>query len=348
MINRQGVSSSDMANVESIRPQVRFLILPLPDFSMLPLGGFLDKLRFSADDADFSRQRYCTWTILGLKPGVVTSSSGAAMVVDACPDDISLSEYDYLVVFGSRTARKSMELADSYKTLLKKCVTAGVSLVAIDNGSFLLAACNLLTNHKVTIHWRHEQEFRVAFPRIQLAMDQLYCISGQYITCAGGNAAIELAVALLSRHCGRTRALKGLADMLVDDVREQDHQLLSQDQDATTERHLRRGISLMRRYLADRKTIDDIAAILGVSRRHLDRLFKQTYLQSAHQYWSEMRLQHAYWRLLNSDDSLSQIADEIAAQDASYLCKIVRKRFRASPHTLRRQSRNKDIADTTV
>lgn len=40
-------------------PDLRFLLLPLPEFALLPFGGFLDKLRFSADDEDYSRQRYC-------------------------------------------------------------------------------------------------------------------------------------------------------------------------------------------------------------------------------------------------------------------------------------------------
>lgn len=38
-------------------PDVRFLLLPLPEFTLLPFGAFVDKLRFSGDEADFSRQR---------------------------------------------------------------------------------------------------------------------------------------------------------------------------------------------------------------------------------------------------------------------------------------------------
>ncbi len=41
-----------------------FLLLPLPGFSLLALGGFVDKLRFSADEEDHSQQRYCLWRLL--------------------------------------------------------------------------------------------------------------------------------------------------------------------------------------------------------------------------------------------------------------------------------------------
>ncbi len=318
-------------------PDVRFLLLPLPEFSMLPFGGFLDKLRFSADEADYSQQRHCTWRVLGLKAGSITSSSDIAVEVQISAEEVQLSDYDYLVVFGSRTACRTLEATEGYTELLRKAAAQGLTLVSIDNACFLLAACGLLEGHKVALHWRHEQEFRTFFPGIELCSEQLYCFDGKRITCGGGSAAIDLAVELLARHCGRTRALKGLADMLVDEARGQRHHLRSLDEDASRERHAGRAISLMRNLLAEKKTTDEIAAMVGISRRQLDRLFKSRFGQTAHGYWAEMRLQHVRWRLINSSHSLSVLADEVGIQDVSYLCKVIRKRFGLSPEALRKQ-----------
>ncbi|MEH6651632.1 MAG: helix-turn-helix domain-containing protein [Motiliproteus sp.] len=318
-------------------PDVRFLLLPLPEFSMLPFGGFVDKLRFSADEADDSQQRHCSWRVLGLKPGVITSSSGIAINVQVTTEEIQLSGYDYIVVFGSRTARRNLDVAESYSGFLLKAAAQDLTVVSIDNACFLLAACGLLTGRKVALHWRHELEFRTAFPKIEIRNEQLYCFDGKRVTCGGGSAAIDLAVELLARHCGRTRALKGLADMLVDEARGQQHHLKSLDEEASQERHIGRSISLMRNLLAEKKTTGEIAALIGISRRQLDRLFKNRFGQTAHSYWAEMRLQHVRWRLINSAHSLAILADEIGIQDTSYLCKIVRKRFGHSPETLRKQ-----------
>jgi len=316
---------------------VSFLLLPLPEFTMLPFGGFVDKLRFSADEADYSRQRYCNWQVLGLDAGTVTSSSGIAIDVQVTADRVQLSEYDYLVVFGSRTARGNLAVTEAYAGLLRKAVAQGLTLVSVDNACFLLAACGLLTGHKVALHWRHEQEFRTIFPRIEVRSAQLYCLDGKRVTCGGGSAAIDLAVELLARHCGRTRALKGLADMLVDETRGQLHQLKSLDEEVVLDRHIGRAISLMRNLMAEQKTTDEIAALMGIGRRQLDRLFKSHYNQTAHCYWTEMRLQHVHWRLINSNHSLAILADEIGVGDVSYLCKLVRKRFGQSPGELRNQ-----------
>lgn len=320
----------------TVTPDASFLLLPLPEFQMLPFGGFLDKLRFSADDNDDSRQHYCTWKTIGLTTDSVVSSSGVAIEIYATPAQIRLFEYDYLVVFGSRTARRNLELAPAYAGLLRQAANLGVTLVCIDNACFLLAACGLLADHKVVVHWRHTAEFRTAFPRIEIRTDQIYCFDKTRISCAGGSAAIDLAVELLALRCGRSRALKGLADMLVDDVRSQLHVPKSVNEEAGTVRHVGRAISLMRNLLADKTTTDEIAALIGIGRRQLDRLFKENLRSTAHEYWTEMRLQHIRWRLLNSNLNLTSLAEEIGIQDASYLCKIFCRRFGENPEAMRK------------
>ena len=128
-------------------PDLRLLILPLPEFALLPFGAFLDKLRFSADDEDYSRQRYCRWTVLGLDREPVVSSSAAIVQVEATPAQIRWGDYDHLVLFGGRNASATAALAPRYKALLKQASKAGVKLVCVDNAAFLLAACGLLERH---------------------------------------------------------------------------------------------------------------------------------------------------------------------------------------------------------
>lgn len=321
-------------------PDVRFLLLPLPEFNMLPFGGFLDKLRFSADEEDHSRQRYCMWEIVGVDKEHITSSSGVPVAVQRTIVDIDLASYNYLVVFGGRSARSSQQLIDLYGGVLRQAAAKGVTLVSIDNACFLFAAAGLLHGYSVAVHWRHVQEFRTAFPRIDIRTEQLYCIDGKRISCAGGSAAVDLAVELVARHCGRTKALKGLADMLVDEARGQLHQLKSLNEDIRANnaagRHVGRAIGLMRQLLAEQKTVDELAGMQGISRRQLDRLFKEHLGQTAREYWAEMRLKHVHWRVINSDHSLQYLADEVGIQDVSYLCKVFRKRFGVSPNTLRK------------
>ncbi|HGM5580599.1 TPA: GlxA family transcriptional regulator [Pseudomonas putida] len=319
-----------------MQPDLRLLILPLPEFALLPFAGFLDKLRFSADDEDYSRQRYCSWRVLGLSAEPVTSSSGAVVQVEEPVHSVELAGYDYLVLFGGRNATATAALAPSYQALLQRAVRAGIKLVAIDNAVFLLAACGLLDGHQVVVHWRHEVEFRTAFPRVRVQSEQLYCFDGARISCAGGTAAIDLAVELLARASGRARALKGLADMLVDETRDSRHALRSLELGAGQGRQVQRATALMRHHLASGLSVEQLAAQLGISRRQLDRQFLAEHGVSARAWWLEMRLQHARWRLLNSAHGLAQIAEEVGLVDASHLGKRMRRRFGCTAMALRK------------
>lgn len=320
-------------------PDVRFLLLPLPEFTLLPFGAFVDKLRFSGDEADFSQQRHCTWDVLGIEQGEIFSSSGVAIRIQCTKDQVRLADFDYLVVFGGRTARGSQSLAARYGGLLHEAAAQGVTLVSIDNACFLMAEAGLLNGYRVALHWRHLQEFRTDYPHIDVREEQLYCLDGRRVSCTGGMAAIDLAVELLARHVGRTQALKGLPDMMVDGIRPPSYQLASLDEEIFSGRHIGRAIGLMRSRLSARTTIEEIAAQIGLGRRQLDRLFRSNLGQTAHEYCQELRLQHVRWRLLNSDHRLATLADEVGFQDASHLCKVFRKLFGESPEGLRKSHR---------
>jgi len=340
---RPGRAVLPPAQAKPIAPDVRLLILPLPDFALLPFGGFLDKLRFSADDEDYSRQRYCRWDIVGLKAGTVTSNSGVEISIQLTPQQVRWSEYDYLVVFGGRSATDTRRRARAYAPLVKGAVRHGLTLLSMDNGCFLLAELGLLDGHKVALHPRHALEFEAAFPRIPIKTEQLYLFDGKRITCAGGSAAIDVAVELLVQHCGRARALKGLADMLVDEPRASRHLLRSQSAEPQVGRYLGRAIGLMRKRLASTCSVADIASSVGISRRQLDRRFLQQFEQTAQAYWQEMRLQHLRWRLLNADSSLAALADEIGVRDASYAGKLFRRRFGMSTGDFRKEAERQRV-----
>ncbi len=314
---------------------VSFLLIPLENFNMLPFGAFLDKLRFSADDADNSQQRYCTWQLLSHSKGLVVSSSGIPIMAELTPDEIELKDIDYVVLFGSRTASESQKQATYYRSLLRKAVSSGVTLVSIDNACFTLAELGLLNRHQVVVHWRHHNEFKAMYPKVVVRDEQLYHFDQKLISCTGGSATIDLLVAILQRHVGQIRAEKGLADMLVDESRSDRHRIKSSQQGYYRNRHIDRAISLMQEYLALTITVDQIANLIGISRRQLDRLFQQQFNVSAHQYWNELRLQHIQWRLKHSSHSLIQLADEVGVSDTSYLCKMFRKRFGMTPNQCR-------------
>ena len=316
----------------SAQRQVKFVILLMPGFSLLSLGGFLDKLRFSGDDEDYSRQVICHWTLMSLSHGPLAASCGALLLPDSNVDILLLSEErcDYFVIFGGNIPSTVLAEATRYQPLLRSIRNKNIPLVSIDNAAFLLAACGL-AGQKILVHWRHYNEFTEAFPQITPVTDQNVLQQRQVYSCPGGNATIELATLLLEKILGSSRAYKGLSDMLVAGFSPPAaagwHSADLQNSTAP----VRAAIIIMRKNISGHLSAEEIARHSGLSRRQLDRCLISETGFTSRQLYSEMKLDYACWLMLRTSRSLQQIAAECGFTDASHFSRHFKRRTGISP-----------------
>ncbi len=320
-------------------PDLSIGILLAPEFSALPLAGFLDTIRHAADENDRSRQIYCAWKILSHNLEPIRCSAGVALLPDT-EIDFDNIPFDYIAIHGGRLEGLS-GIPVAYLMYLRRAALAGIPLIGLDSGSFILAQAGLLNNHSACVHWRHRADFLRWYPQCRAVTGQLFMIDGARITCPGGTAAIDLAVELITRHCGETRALKGMADLLVDEPRGAHHEVRSyvQGHDSDTDPRVQRAVAAMRTRLGHPVPISNLANECGTSERQLHRLFHQHYGLAPASYWRKMRIQHAAWRLIHSHHSLEQIADECGFSDAPHLSTSFHRAFGKTPRQYRIGSR---------
>ncbi|MGB0867867.1 MAG: GlxA family transcriptional regulator, partial [Granulosicoccaceae bacterium] len=214
----------------------------------------------------------------------------------------------------------------------------GLPLVGLDSGTFAIAQAGLMEGYRAVVHWRHLGEYVSRFPNSPAVNDQLWLVDRDRVSCPGGAAAIELAVALLTRHCGRHRALKGMADLQVEGPRAQAN--LSHDLGVEDTR-LNRAIELMQGTLAQPITCAKLAQKVGLSVRQLDRLFQNHFNQTARSYYMQIRCQQARWLVEHSNKSFGLIADQTGFCDSAHLLRNFRAQFGETPGSLRRQAQHK-------
>jgi len=317
-------------------PDVRFAIALAPLFTLLPFAGFLDTVRHAADEADRSRQRYCRWLVVAETMDPVASSCGSQVVPDATLVALRASDIDYLLVHAGLIAGLELVTPGFYE-FLRRMDTAGVTLVGLDTGTFLLAGAGLMNGRSCAVHWRHREQFARTFPHVRAVTNELYLLDGNRITCPGGTSAIDLAVELLTLHCGRARALKGLADLHVDEQRGMHHVLRSFQEihTADLDPRLARAVSFMQENLATSHPLAVLGKTVGVSTRQLTRLFRDRFDLSPAEYWRERRLQHARWRIVNTSRPLSAIAHECGFTDNAHLTRWFKRRFGDTPSRYR-------------
>ena len=86
-------------------------------------------------------------------------------------------------------------------------------------------------------------------------------------------------------------------------------------------------------------TVDELAALRGVSKYHFCRIFKYVTGMSTMQYITEYRLKIAEAMLLNSDKNVSEVALQCGFEDESYFCRCYKKHFKHSPGKYRQRAK---------
>lgn len=325
-----------------ITPDIRVAFVLCPEFTILPFAGFIDALRHAADEADWSRQIYCSWSCLGADLEPVRSSCG----IEVRPWERfgDPTSFDYVVVVGGLLSgfhRYPPEIFD----YLRLAAARDVPLVGLCTGSFVLAEAGLMEGRRCAVHPRHRQDLLEHYPGVIPVSDEVYLMEESRMTCPGGTAAIDLAVELLIRHCGKARALKGLAQMVVDEHREAHHKArrIYDDIKECGDWRVKRAIELLQENLGESYPIERLANRVGTSVRQLERAFARHAKLSPASVRRALRLDHARWRLLNTQRTITQIAGECGFADSSHFSRCFRQSYGESPHSFRRHRHQVDV-----
>ena len=315
-------------------PDVRIAFILAPAFTVLPLAGFIDAVRHSADESDRSRQIFCHWEVLSINLDPITSSSGLSVLPWKTFEDAG--EYDYIVVVGGLIDRLDETHADTLD-FIKEQFFKGVKLIGLCTGSFTIAKTGLLKNKRAAIHVHHRMEFLELFPDVVPVENELYVNDGGILTCPGGTAAIDLAVEILIEHCGVSRGMKGLTALVVEEHRSAHSvgRLPYRDLEECGNWRVEQAVKIMRKKIFQPDTTQKLAQMLGSTVRQLNRVFLEHAKASPQEVWRDMRLQHGRWRLMNSNRTITQIAYECGFADSSHFSRWFKVRFGETPRSYR-------------
>ncbi|MWA15313.1 helix-turn-helix domain-containing protein [Streptomyces sp. BA2] len=99
-----------------------------------------------------------------------------------------------------------LPVPEDYLGALRSAVDRGARVVAVCTGVFALAAGGILDGRSATTHWRHTDELRLAYPRVDVVENRLFVEDGPILTSAGGGAAIDACLHVVQSDFGVTVA----------------------------------------------------------------------------------------------------------------------------------------------
>jgi transcriptional regulator GlxA family with amidase domain len=330
-----GVLTQMSATPRSARPPLRVGVVLANQFTLSAFAVFIDHLRLAADEGDRSRPLHVQWLIMSGRAEAITASCG--VMIQPTSALVTPELLDYVVVIGGllHAGPQIDELTARY---LREADAAGVPLLGICTGSFILCRAGLMKGRRSCVSWYHYQDFLEAFPNQDVIADRLFLVDGPRITCAGGAGAAALATYLIEQHLGRAVAQKASQVLLFDRPRSgsdaQPHPPLSE---TVTEPRVRRALLLMEQNLARPIAVAAVAAELGLSARQLERLCRQHVGMGPASLYRQLRMRYANWLIENTDRSVTDIANEAGFADCAHFSRQFKDAYGLSPSTRRLQ-----------
>ena len=311
----------------------RIGFLLVPQFSMLGFLAAVEPLRVANR---LSRRRLYEWHVFSQDGQAVAASNGMAIVAEAAI--AAVPAFPMVIVCASFEP----EAAASKPLLawLRRLDRQGSVLGALETGVYLLAQAGLVARSRVTLHWENLPGFQERFPEIQVT-DELYEIDGKRITCAGGTAALDMMLHVIGARHGQDLALAISEQMLHARIRNpDDHQRMALGL-RTGVRHLRllKILEAMEASVEEPLASEALAALGGISRRQLERLFRAHLGDTPTGYYLKLRLSRARHLLEQTEMSVLQVALASGFDSAPYFSRAYRALFGRSPREDRRAIR---------
>lgn len=323
------------AKTDAAKLRVGFLLMH--NFTLTAFASFVDVLRLAADEGDRSRPIDCTWQVMGAGHRQTRASCG--VTIQASSGLIAPTAFDYIVVVGG-LLQGMPPLAKDIGAYLRRAADAGVPLVGVCTGSFVLCRLGLMKQRKCCVSWYHYRDFVEEFPNLVPIADRLFVIDRDRITCSGGTGVADLAAHLVGERLGPAVARKALHILLVDR-----HRTSASSQPApvpeteSDDIRVSRALLLMEQNLAEPLAVDTIAARIGIGVRQLERVFLQRLNTTPKQSYLALRLRHAHWMLRNDVFSPSRVAAELGFADASHFGRAFKAHYGMTPAAFRRAAK---------
>lgn len=302
----------------------------LDGFSMIAFANAIDVFRMANYVSGQSLYRV---SVTGLSDRESVASNGLAVSHTVALEE--LLESDLVFVCGGFDLRKLSN--GCLKNWLQRFAQKNIALGGICTGAYALADAGVLNDYQASIHWENMLAAKETFPQV-IFNATIFTIDRNRYTCSGGTASLDLCLGVIRLHHGR-QLTEDIAEMFtLSVVRSEDdvqHIPLS-DKQHSGHNYVVEALVLMDKNLEDPLPIQEIAALLNISVRQLERWFNSYFGKPPQCYYMEVRLLHAKRLLKQTNKSIMDIALACGFSSPSSFSKAYRNHFKQTPSQVRK------------
>ncbi len=179
---------------------------------------------------------------------------------------------------------------------------------AVGAGVLWLAEAGAVGGVRIALPWSLYADTEDV-PSRAVLIPQLYVIDGRHLSCCGGAASLDFSLTLIEALFGAALQAEIKEALCVERVRgpEERQRVALQARFGALQPKLSEAVTLMETNIEEPLSTDDVANLVGLSRRQLERLFKQYLGSLPSRYYLELRLRRARQLLRETNHSIVQV-----------------------------------------
>ena len=300
---------------------------------MACLTSMIEPLRASNEISD---TKTFEWKLFSENADKVEASANVAFETDGKIEEIG--KLDALILLSPPNA----DFINSRSVgLIRRLERHGCTIGAVSGGVFLLAKAKVRPNIRYSVHWCYAAAFTNQFPN-NISSEQVIETDRNIMTASGAAAAFDLALLLIRSRLGSSVAAEVACWFQHPIMRNQDvKQVIPSLNELEGLEELpelaRKAISLVNQKINYPLQVNDIADEIGITSRHLSRIFKEATGESPRQYFRKLRVNAARQMILYTNEKIGEIALSVGFSSASILRSHYIDLFSLSPEEERKK-----------
>jgi transcriptional regulator GlxA family with amidase domain len=215
---------------------------------------------------------------------------------------------------------------------ITKQYKAGAEVVSLCIGAFILASTGLLKGRSCTTHWLVADEFRKMFPDVNLMPYKIITDEGGIYTSGGAYSSLNLLLYLVEKFAGRDAAITSSKIFEIDIERNsQSLFIIFHGQKDHEDNVIKKSQDFIEHNYSDKITVDGLASMLALSRRHLERRFKKATSNTVVEYMQRVRIEAAKMSLETIRENVNEVMYNVGYTDTKAFRMIFKKITGLSP-----------------
>ena len=221
--------------------------------------------------------------------------------------------------------------ADFFPWIVKQ-YKAGAEVISLCIGAFILASTGLLNGRSCTTHWLVADDFRKMFPDVNLMPYKIITDENGIYTSGGAYSSLNLLLYLIEKFAGRDAAITSSKIFEIDIERNsQSLFIIFHGQKDHEDEVIKKAQHFIEHNYPEKITVDSLANMLALSRRHLERRFKKATSNTVVEYMQRVRIEAAKMSLETIRENVNEVMYNVGYTDTKAFRMIFKKITGLSP-----------------